>query len=224
LYGQAAAVRALAQAGAALDDADDQNFTPLMIAAQHGYEEVVEALLQAGAEVDKVNANEATPLFTAAMGGHMAVVNALLGAGADVNKARDDGITPLFMAIAYRHEAVVAMLLEAGARVDALLHDGTTPLSLAVTNGNEAMVALLHSWTLALDDPVQQYFLRFSNLPTTLSIVNSFTSPITQLPTEVMSRVLTMPPSCRLLSHQVRRVSGMFRPRLLHRCKHYIAW
>jgi ankyrin repeat protein len=194
----------------------DDGLTPLYLAIASRHEAVVKILLEAGARDDGLLLDGMTSLNMAVAIGDEAVVRVLLGAGIDVNKERDDGITALFFAVTSRNEAMVTILLEAGARVDKSMHEGTNLLELAVALGNEAMVVLLHSWNLAKDDPVQQYFLRFSKLPTTLYIVNPSTSPISQLPTEVLSRVLTMPPSGRLLSHQVRRLCGIFEPRVLN--------
>ena len=47
-------MRALAGAGASVDQAEEDGYTPLIMAVQNGYLEVVRALVEAGASVDKV--------------------------------------------------------------------------------------------------------------------------------------------------------------------------
>ena len=97
--GQLERVKALLDAGAAVDRARDDGATPLLMASQNGHLEVVKALLDAGATVDRVGdigntppmgdlsiggtlVTSPTPLILASFYGHLEVVKALLDAGA----------------------------------------------------------------------------------------------------------------------------------------------
>jgi hypothetical protein len=148
------------------------------------------ALLRAGAEVDALSDEEDgwTPLLMAAQSGHGAVVLALLEAGADSETTLDERYTPLVIAAQSGHEAVVLALLRAGADVEG--PDASyTPQIAAAEGGHEVLAASLHSWTLALDDPERQYFLRLSNLPTNLPIGDPSACFLAHLPTQVLTTI-----------------------------------
>jgi len=146
--------------------------------------------LRAGAEVDALSDEEDgwTPLLMAAQSGHGAVVLALLEAGADSETTLDERYTPLVIAAQSGHEAVVLALLRAGADVEGL-DVSYTPQIAAAEGGHEVLAALLHSWTLALDDPERQYFLRLSNLPTNIPIGDPSACFLAHLPTQVLTTI-----------------------------------
>jgi len=120
--------------------------TPLLWAAENGYEAVVKSLLETGkAEIDAKDRDGWTPLQLASRNGHEAVVRLLLETGkVDVEAKNKDGWTPLHLASRNGHETVVRLLLGTG-KVDVDTKDmcGWTPLRLAVMNGREAVVRLL---------------------------------------------------------------------------------
>ncbi len=61
-----------------VNQADNDDVTPLIMAAQKGYTEVVSLLLEHHAQVDFSIDNDYTPLFMAAGKGHTEVVRLLL--------------------------------------------------------------------------------------------------------------------------------------------------
>jgi ankyrin repeat protein len=203
-------VALLLAGGADTNKAIKDGQTPLGIAALEGHVGLVTSLLGAKADVDKARGdNGYTPLMLAAGAGHVAVAVVLLEAGADANKATDVNdvhTTPLLLAAIRGHATTVAVLLKGGADVGntGSGFEASTPLRMALHNGHASVAALLHSWTLARGDPCQQYFIGFSQLPKTLAIVDPHGCSLSQLPTEVIRAILTKPPSCRHLSHQVR--------------------
>ena len=79
-------VKALIEASADVNKADNDGVTPLHSAALVGLEAVVNVLIEAGADVNETSNNGDTPLSSAAWKGHDAVVKVLIEAGADVNK------------------------------------------------------------------------------------------------------------------------------------------
>lgn len=73
----------LLEKGADVNVADAFKITPLMIAAEKGYEELCAMLLAHGANVDHMDGTERTALGVAALNNHAAVVKLLIRAGAD---------------------------------------------------------------------------------------------------------------------------------------------
>ena len=58
--------------------ADNDDTTPLYIAAQNGHTDIVDALLATGADINKATNDSVTPLAIAAYKGHEPVVKLLL--------------------------------------------------------------------------------------------------------------------------------------------------
>ena len=86
--GHEAVVRALIEAGADINKADD-GATPLFMAAQDGHDTVVRLLIEAGVDVNKAKDIGATPFYATSQVGyetivrdHAAVVQILRDAGA----------------------------------------------------------------------------------------------------------------------------------------------
>ena len=96
--GHETVVRALIEAGADINKADDDGWTPLYVASENGHTAVVRALIKTGANVNKAVNDGSTPLYIAAEQGHEAVVRSLIEAGVDVNNTDYSGSPPLFIA------------------------------------------------------------------------------------------------------------------------------
>jgi ankyrin repeat protein len=62
-----------------VNQAADDDETPLYIAAREGREPVVRLLLENGAAVNQATVDEMTPMHIAVSMGHMGVAHALLG-------------------------------------------------------------------------------------------------------------------------------------------------
>ena len=93
-------VRALLEAGADPNAADDNQWTPLHFAAQCSSAPITSALLTAGAHVNARDNNGNTPLFTAVFNsrGEGSVIELLRQAGADPCLANDYGISAVSLA------------------------------------------------------------------------------------------------------------------------------
>ena len=156
-HGDIETLRRLLETGAwGVDEADFEDYTPLMWATEQGHLACAEALLDHGADVNYVahlpSGHETAPLYAAIDARSAPLVRLLLARGADVNMELDfDLCTPL-MRVWQRYRAasldIVALLLEAGADVNHVAVEdqdlpGSTPLHYAVDLGETELVALL---------------------------------------------------------------------------------
>ena len=118
--------------------------TPLMEAAQEGYESLVDYLIHSGAKVTTVANNGDTALDLAAENGHTKICMALLNAGAKLEHRSEGGRTPLMRAARQGHEATVDYLIKAGADVNLYSENNEhTVLSFACQNGQLSVVQRL---------------------------------------------------------------------------------
>jgi ankyrin repeat protein len=152
-------VTELLEAGADIDSASIDNFTPLMTAAGGGHAEVVKLLLEKGASVKpRTKGAPVTDspfgsripggwnaLMAAASSGNADIVNLLLTKGANVNSAMEDRKTPLLAAVEGGSPAVVGLLLDRGADVNFVSDSGYSPLAMADINGKGAIAKTLAS-------------------------------------------------------------------------------
>lgn len=121
--------------GYGINDMGTQYCTPLMHAAQWGYENVVTYLLTLGPELEVEDWDGRTALMLAVRGKHMGIAMRLLEAGADPNHREEYGHTPLNMACHYGQASVLDEMLKRGGKVHlkSLLHEETA-LGLATFN------------------------------------------------------------------------------------------
>ena len=147
-------LKLLIAAGANVNKARVNGYTPLHVAAQHGHAGVVSVLLET-ADM-KINAAltddryaDVAPSFLAANENQLDVLKLLVAAGADVNMVRvSDGCNPKFIAARKGHVGVVSVLLETpGVDLNAALTDdrdaGVTPSFLAADDNQLVVLKLL---------------------------------------------------------------------------------
>src|SRR5258708_4251558 len=106
-------------------------WTPLHLAAQHGFHRVAEWLITARSQdvnVDTVDVGSLTPLHIASIQDRFMVVQVLLEHNANVNAADVGGNTPLQNAVFYEHYEIARLLLEHDADVNSQTYRGATPL------------------------------------------------------------------------------------------------
>ena len=136
-------VRDALEAGAAVNVSNDGGYTPLMLAALGGGEEMVELLISKGANVNAATKWGATALTRAAQEGEIWIVELLLSNGADLNQSEYDGYTALSRAAMNGHEQIVKMLLSKRANLNISTKHGHTALTLALENRHSRIAELL---------------------------------------------------------------------------------
>jgi ankyrin repeat protein len=137
-------VEVLLAAGADVDAADNQGFTPLIVLAAHpelGY--LVPLLVGRSAHPNLQNANGATAFSRAVYFGTWPMVRALVAAGVDPDSHRPGENTWLRFAVDKKHLVMLRELLDAGARHDVVGTDGYFPLQIAAYQGDVDTIKLL---------------------------------------------------------------------------------
>lgn len=154
-----AGVKAALDDGAIVDERlpvichDDDDFTPLGLAAREGRVEIVRLLLRAGADARAVNGMmQGAAAHEAAYFGHADAIRTLAEAVPQNSEIRAavldaqgvyNGFTPLHDAVWHGHSEAAKALVDAGARVDLRTHAGLTPHELALHCGYEDLARLL---------------------------------------------------------------------------------
>lgn len=131
-------LRDILRKGPIFDSRTHFSTTPLMLAAQLGYEEMAQILVNAGQEVDARSRGDSlggglTALHYAAERGRLSICQTLLKAGANPNLTSGDKLTALHYAIQNKSEAIVEHLLKNGADPNGSKKCGRTPLTLAAS-------------------------------------------------------------------------------------------
>ncbi|XP_060597665.1 ankyrin repeat and SOCS box protein 3-like isoform X2 [Ruditapes philippinarum] len=109
----------LLDAGADPNVRDNDNITPLLMAASEGFDNVVKALVDFKCDVNIPNDSvKRTALHLLAYKGHADSINALVYAGAEIDACDIYGRTPLWYAIENKKSEVVRLLLKSYSHVD----------------------------------------------------------------------------------------------------------
>lgn len=147
--GDAARVRALAQAGVDLDAHGDKQATPLQWALFNQSVRGMETLLDAGADPAEPGIDGDTVIHLAAMADDPKYLALLLAHKADPNARNGNtGAPPLFSALRGRRDKQFDALLAAGADPNAADNTGNTALHQAAKyNDSQHVLALLKAGT-----------------------------------------------------------------------------
>jgi ankyrin repeat protein len=130
----------LADPRTAIDTANANGETALMMAALRGHTDWTERLLARGAQL---NRSGWTALHYAATGPGTAVVALLLSRGAMLEAPSPNGTTPLMMAARYGPEDSVNLLLDRGASLTARNVQGLNAADFAALDGRHKLAARL---------------------------------------------------------------------------------
>lgn len=128
----------LLKEGANIEARDENNATPLILAASSHQVDTVKLLLDKGANVNAKENTGKTALFYACNSYYPTVawyaihtISALLDKGADINAQDNDGRTVLHYASHTVYTELIRMLLDKGANIEASDNKGITPLHIA---------------------------------------------------------------------------------------------
>jgi ankyrin repeat protein len=129
-----------------------EEYTPLSLACEMGWQNTVLSFLLAGADPNQNTADGSVPLIIAAREGHVTVAKLLVAAGANLNyrtestlhpKVHAAGLTALVVATQKKQFKVAKFLLEAGADPNRQANCGVTPLYAAAIVNNIALTRIL---------------------------------------------------------------------------------
>ena len=136
----------LIEAGANVDQTEEDGYTALMFACQDGHDRVTLQLIEAGGGVNHVAMNGVTALMLACHNGHDRVTLQLIKAGADINKAANQGLTALMIACQNGHDPCVRVLLEKGANLEDQNDNRSTAMEIACEANSLVCVQHLSSF------------------------------------------------------------------------------
>lgn len=135
-----------------LEERNESQMTPFLIAASEGQLEILKYLKEAGADLSAVNNRRSTALHVAAFDGRTEVVTYLLKSGFDIDALNAGGFTPLMFAVYRAHPETARVLLDSGA--DKMRADNTwggAAIHWASNRGNRETMELLKSYGYDLD-------------------------------------------------------------------------
>lgn len=124
---------------------DERGWTPLMLAATKGHDEIISLLIKHQANVRATDVLGNTALHWAADAGQASSAKLLLENGAEIEACNNSGVTPLLQAALRRQLGALLQLIDSGANPDSATRDGSTALHKAAAAGyTEIVRTLLH--------------------------------------------------------------------------------
>ena len=123
-----------------VDVRNQQDESPLMIAALKGDREVAKKLIEREADVNKTGW---TPLHYAATGGQVPIIDLLIEHHAYIDAESPNGSTPLMMAARYGSDDAVRLLLREGADPSLKNQQGLTAIDFAQRSGRAETAGLI---------------------------------------------------------------------------------
>ncbi len=140
-----ALVKELIQQGTNINEVDEAQDAPLIIAAYKGYTAIVQLLLEAGADVSAVDPGmKATALHAAAYAGNAEVARLLIQHHIDIDKQGPyNGYTALHDAIWQGNIETANVLIAAGANLTIKANSGETPTEFAKARHQTEILRLI---------------------------------------------------------------------------------
>ena len=141
--GDVQAVRDLVVRNAALNVADLDGRTPLILATIASRLDIVEVLLEARARSEFKDGLGNTALHWAAINGDLEIAELLIEAGVQVDERNKQGLTPLMLAAKGGNVGVVELLLEHGGDIGLTDYTGRDATGWARQSRQPALIRLL---------------------------------------------------------------------------------
>lgn len=128
---------------ASINTPKTDGYTALMIASEHGNQDMVKFLVENGANVNAINVERNNAIMLASKGGHMEIVKLLAENGGQFEVQDNAGYTALMIASLNGHQSTVNLLLDKGAIVNTINKYKDNALMLASAEGHTGVVGLL---------------------------------------------------------------------------------
>ena len=128
-----------------LNAANAEGYTPLMLAAYYGHEEMTSYLVKNGAAIDG-KSKFGTPIMAATVKNNESIVDVLLAHGADPNIQDTNGKTALLYCSTFGLNTIAEKLLRAGANPNLKDNTGNRALDYAILRENETLIILLNQF------------------------------------------------------------------------------
>jgi len=128
----------LSENPALLEQRDENNLTPLILAAANGQAAVVRLLLERGADIAAGDTEGSNALHNAAATGQLEIVRILLENGSNINEQDNFGMTPYLFAASYGHVELMKYFEERGADTALTTTNGRRAIHLAAGSNRTA--------------------------------------------------------------------------------------
>lgn len=131
----------LINAGAKLNTVNNAGYTPVLLAAKHGADDLLRLMFERGADASFLNSSRYPPLFEALDSTHLdgsTIIDLLIDNGADVNsQAGKLRIPVISSALEHRKDFdLIEKLISTGANVNIVDAEGNSPLWYVIRNYN----------------------------------------------------------------------------------------
>lgn len=120
--------------------------TALLIAINHGKENIVRFLVDNGADVETMDNDKQPALIVAARKGCRGICKLLIYGGANIEVVDNYGETPMMLAAMHGHEDVVQLFLECNANAHAQNRYGSTAKDIAERKKKQNVVRLIDNF------------------------------------------------------------------------------
>jgi hypothetical protein len=122
---------------------NERGWTPLMVAAFKGHDEIIRVLLKHHANVHATDILGNTALHWATEAGKTSSAKLLIQNHANIDACNQTGLTPLIRAAMLRRLGEVLLLIDSGANLNSTARDGSTALHKAAAEGYIEIVRTL---------------------------------------------------------------------------------